>query len=121
MSGIPVVINAVEICQCLYIHVQRNADFINVYVVTYTTPIQVVFFHSIQSTIYISFDEGANWTTTNLSPNTINPRSFVWNPLYEQSAIAHDSVNNHLYVTQDLGQSWTKIAENVRNPSDYHW
>jgi photosystem II stability/assembly factor-like uncharacterized protein len=81
----------------------------------------VVLSHSTQSTIYISQDEGATWTTRQLFPNTIDPRSLVWNPQLEKSAIAHDSINRNIYVTQDLGQSWIKIAGNVNNPSDYQW
>lgn len=82
---------------------------------------QVVFYHSTQPIIYISHDEGETWTPRNLSPNTINPRSFVWNPRQEKSAIAHDGRNDFIYVTQDVGQTWIKIAENVDNPFDYQW
>ena len=83
--------------------------------------LQVVFYHSTRPVVYISWDEGSTWTTRTLSPNTIDPRSLLWDPRQEQSAIAHDRVNNFIYVTQNLGQTWTKIAENVRDPTDYQW
>ena len=77
--------------------------------------------HSTQSTIYVSNNEGATWTTRQLFPNTIDPRSLVWNPRREGYAIAHDRTNDNLYVTQDYGQSWIKIAENVNSRFDYQW
>ena len=81
----------------------------------------MVFYHSTQPVIYISQNEGASWISRNLSLNTIDPRSFVWNPRQEQTAIAHDRTNDIIYVTQDLGLSWTKIAENVGSRLDYQW
>ena len=82
---------------------------------------QVVFYHSTQPVVYVSRDEGSTWTTRTLSINTIDPRSLLWDPRREQSTIAHDKVNDFIYVTQDLGQTWIKIAENVRDPTDYQW
>ena len=81
----------------------------------------MVFYHSTQPVIYISQNEGASWISRNLSLNTIDPRSFLWNPRQERTAIAHDRANDIIYVTQDIGLSWTKIAENVDSPLDYQW
>ena len=83
--------------------------------------LQVVFYHATQSIIYVSQNDGDTFTTRNLSPTTINARSFVWNPQLDQSAIAHDPTNSVLYVTQDLGVSWTKISTNVNGTNTYQW
>ena len=80
-----------------------------------------MFSHATRSIIYISQDEGATWTTQQLSPNTIDPRSLVWNPRREGYAIAHDGTNDNLYVTPDFGQSWIRISENVKTKFDYQW
>ena len=81
----------------------------------------MVLSHSTQPTIYISQDEGATWTTRQLSPNTIDPRSLVWNPRREGYAIAHDARNDNLYVTPDLGLSFIRISQNVNSRFDYQW
>ena len=81
----------------------------------------MVLAHATQPIIYISHNEGATWTPRNLFPSTIDPRSLVWNPRQENSSIAHDSDNDYIYVTQDVGRSWIKIAENVGSPFDYQW
>ena len=81
----------------------------------------MVFSHASKPIIYISRDEGATWTTRQLSPGTIDPRSLVWNPQREGYAIAHDASNDSLYVTADFGLSWIAISQNVNSRFDYQW
>ena len=81
----------------------------------------MVLYHSNQPIIYISESEGQTWRNQTLSPGTINPRSFLWNPRNERSAIVHDSSNDKIYVTQDVGQTFIKVADNVALLSDYQW
>ncbi len=33
----------------------------------------------------------------------------------------HTHTHTQLYVTQDFGQTWSKVADYVRSPSDYQW
>lgn len=41
---------------------------------------------------------------------------------YVQSSLIHLITSSmQLYVTENLGQTWTKIADYVDNPSDYQW
>ena len=77
--------------------------------------------HATRAIIYVSQDEGATWTTRTLFPNTIDPRSLVWNPRLEGHAIAHDRRNDDLYVTPDYGVSWIRISQNVNTRFDYQW
>lgn len=80
-----------------------------------------MFSHASRAIIYVSQDEGATWTSRNLSPTTIDPHSLVWNPRREGYAIAHDETNDRLYVTSDYGVNWIRISDNVDSRFDYQW
>ncbi len=55
---------------------------------------QVYFADANTAKLYLSVDEGINFTTRILSPNTINPLSLLQHPTVEDWVLGHDSINN---------------------------
>ena len=60
--------------------------------------------------LYVSEDEGASFTTQNLSPSTINPTSLLFHPTEQDWILAHDPVNNavsvYIFLSSDVFRSY---------------
>jgi len=90
----------------------------------YVNPVNkfmLVFANANEATIYYTLDEGDSFKVQHFTPNTINPRSLLSSPTQPWWALAHDTTNHQLYVTEDLGAHWIWISDNVANPFDYTW
>ena len=106
---------------CTYIHTHIHTHLYFSFSLSWSLFLyimQLVFSHATSSRIYYSSDNGLTWMHKDFIPTSINPRSLVLNLRLEQWAIAHDSVNDSMYVTKNLGSSWINVADNVTN---YHW
>ena len=78
----------------------------------------IVFPDDNNRTIFISQDEGLNYSVRSIP---VDPKSLLYHPTKPEWVLGFDEDQNKLQVSLNLGNTWTLVSNNVRSSNDYSW